>query len=84
LSKDGVRLYDEHSDPNILPNYDGFVVRTHCGRTEPNGLPAVEVLKEELTYLGKLLGRDLLSEIEAALGPDEDRRHPSNETESIG
>jgi hypothetical protein len=83
LSNDGVRLYDEHSDPNILPNYNGFVVRTHCGRTELDGLPAIEVLKEELMYLGKLLGRDLLSEVEPAPGADEDQRLPVT-TESTG
>ena len=39
LSEDAVRLYDEDSDPNKIPGYDGFVVRTHCGRTEPRGGP---------------------------------------------
>jgi hypothetical protein len=66
LSDSAIRLYDEASDPNKLPTYDGFVVRTHCGRTEQRGAPAVEVLREELEFLGKLLDRDLLSEINDA------------------
>lgn len=64
LSETAIRLYDETNDPNRLPGYDGFVTRTFCGRTEPNGRPAVEALQEELTFLGKLLDRDLLSEIQ--------------------
>jgi hypothetical protein len=64
LTDSTIRLYDETSDPNKLPNYDGFVIRTFCGRTETCGRPAAEVLKEELDFLGKLLGRDLLSELE--------------------
>jgi hypothetical protein len=63
LSQSAIRLYDENTDPNRLPNYDGFVIRTHCGRTETCGRPAVEVLHEELAFLGKLLDRDLLAEL---------------------
>lgn len=64
LSKDAIRLYDETSDPNMLPNYPGFVIRTFCGRTEECGRPAAEVLAEELDFLGKLLDRDFLSEVQ--------------------
>jgi len=64
LSEAAIRLFDESSDPNRLPNYDGFVIRTFCGRTETCGQPALEVLKEELEFLGELLGRDLLSELQ--------------------
>jgi len=64
LSDSGIRLYDETSDPNKLPHYDGFVIRTLCGSTEACGRPAGEVLKEELDFLGKLLDRDLLSEVQ--------------------
>jgi hypothetical protein len=64
LSDVAIRLYDETTDPNRLPNYDGFVIRTHCGRTETCGRPAAEVLREELEYLGKLLDRDLLAEVQ--------------------
>ena len=64
LSKDAIRLYDESNDPNILPDYPGFVIQTFCGRTEEDGRPAAEVLAEELEFLGKLLDRDLLSEVQ--------------------
>jgi hypothetical protein len=64
LSEHAIRLYDENTDPNILPNYDGFVSRTFCGRTEDSGRPAAEMLVEELKFLGKLLGRDLLSDVQ--------------------
>ena len=64
LSDGAIRLYDETTDPNRLPNYDGFVIRTHCGRTETCGHPAAEVLREELEYLGKLLDRDILAEVQ--------------------
>jgi hypothetical protein len=70
ISDSAIRLYDENTDPNKLPNdpnklpnYDGFVVRTHCGRTDQCGAPAAQVLKEELKFLGALLDRDLLSEV---------------------
>jgi len=69
LSKGEIRLYDETSDPNILPDYPGFVIRTFCGRTEELGRPAAEVLSEEIDYLGKLLNRDLLSELQANKAP---------------
>jgi len=62
ISNAEIRLYDEKSDPFKFPDYGGFVIRTFCGRTSPDGLPAVEVLKEELEFLGKLLNRDLLTE----------------------
>jgi hypothetical protein len=65
ISENAIRLYDETTDPNKLSDYDGFVIRTLCGRTESCGHPAGEVLKEELEYLGKLLGRDLLSEVDS-------------------
>jgi hypothetical protein len=63
LTDTAIRLYDEDSDPNKLPDYDGFVIRTCCGRTESGGRPAAEVLREELEFLGKLIDRDLLSEL---------------------
>ena len=72
LSESGIRLYDETSDPNKLPNYDGFVVRTFCGRTEAGGRPAVEVLKEELEFLGKLIGRDLIAEVQPKRPPSDE------------
>jgi hypothetical protein len=68
LTDGEVRLYDEDSDPNKLPGYDGFVTRTCCGQTETDGLPAAEILREELEFLGKLIGRDLLSELSPISG----------------
>lgn len=72
ISKDAIRLYDETSDPNILPDYPGFVVCAHCGRTDEQGRPAANVLSEELDYLGKLLNRDLLSEVQAGANSNEE------------
>ena len=71
-SDSAIRLYDETTDPNKLPNYDGFVIRTFCVRTEECGQPATEVLKEEIGFLGKLLNRDLLAEIQLPAKPTED------------
>lgn len=56
-------LHDERSDPQVRPDYPGFVPHTHCGRTCPEGQPARLVLAEELTALGDLGGRDLLAEL---------------------
>ncbi|HRQ89022.1 MAG TPA: DUF3109 family protein [Bacteroidia bacterium] len=56
-------LHDESTDPQRFPDYDGFVCRTHCGRTCPGGEPAWQVLEEELRFLGGLAGRDLVAEI---------------------
>jgi hypothetical protein len=69
LSDSAVRLYDETTDPNKLPDYDGFVIRTFCGRTEECGQPAAEVLKEEIDFLGDLLDRDLLAEVQLPAKP---------------
>lgn len=69
LSDSAIRLYDETTDPNKLPDYDGFVIRTFCGRTEECGQPAVDVLKEEIEFLGKLLDRDLLAEVQLPATP---------------
>lgn len=61
-------LYREESDPQRYGDYDGFVCRTHCGRTEPGGEPAWKVLGEELTVLGEIGERDLIGEISSAPG----------------
>ena len=58
-----IHLYDETSDPNRYPDYDGFVCRTFCGRTAEDGCAAADLLQEELRYLGWILGRDLLAEL---------------------
>jgi hypothetical protein len=62
IADGAVRLYDEASDPDRYPDYDGFASRTPCGRTMSGGCPAAEVLREELTYLGRILRRDLQSD----------------------
>lgn len=49
-----ITLYSEETDPQRYPDYDGFVCRTHCGRSEDDGLAAKEVLKEELETLALL------------------------------
>ena len=56
-------LHNSESDPQKFPDYPGFASRTHCGRTEPSGNPAHEVLAPELTYLSTISSRDLLAEI---------------------
>lgn len=55
-------LHSEMTDPYRFPGYDGFVSRIFCGRTCPGGAPAAVVLAEELTFLSRIAGRDLLSE----------------------
>jgi hypothetical protein len=68
-------MEDERTDPCRLPHYAGFVAATHCGRTEQQGPPAYEVLREELDFLGRIVGRDLYGEIVAAVHAP-DRRLP--------
>lgn len=58
-------LHGEENDPQRFEGYDGFVSRTHCGRTCEGGEPAYQVLGEELRFLGSLASRDLLAEIES-------------------
>jgi hypothetical protein len=76
LSAAGIRLYDEATDPDRFPGYDGFACRTHCGRASSSGAAAAQVLGEELEFLGKLLGRDLLRELQSQIAdaPTDERR----------
>ncbi len=60
-------LYSEDTDPQRYPDYDGFVCRTHCGKTREGGEPAWQVLRWEIETLGKIGGRDLIAEIEKEL-----------------
>ena len=60
-------IHNEASDPQRYDGYDGFVSRTHCGRTCAGGAPAYRALAQELDFLGSLAGRDLAAEIEAAV-----------------
>jgi len=64
-----LRVHDEKTDPHRYPDYDGFVTKTRCGATDPNGAPARETLREELEVLGAIVGRDFAS---AAIGEDDD------------
>lgn len=61
-------VYSEETDPQRYPDYDGFVCRTHCGRTCNGGEPAWQVLRWEIETLGEIGGRDLLAEIEEQIG----------------
>jgi hypothetical protein len=61
-----IGLHDERSDPYRLPDYDGFVSRTFCGGCSSQGPPAFETLREELTFLGAILDRDLVGEANCA------------------
>jgi hypothetical protein len=62
LHEGQIRLFDEQTDPFIYPDYDGFVCRAPCGRSEPGGTAAGTVLSAELGFLGDILGRDLVAE----------------------
>lgn len=52
----------EETDPYRLPDYPGYDAVTFCGRTRPEGIPAAKLLSEELAYLSRIVGRDLLAE----------------------
>ncbi len=72
ISPEGIRLHDAAGDP--YPG--GWTSETHCGRTEPCGRPAREVLRAELDFLGAVLGRDLLADDERP-APTRDARRPA-------
>jgi hypothetical protein len=61
VSPERITLYDEKTDPYRFPDYDGYLSRTFCGRTMSLGRPAYEVLRPELEFLGRILGRDFAS-----------------------
>lgn len=56
-------LHSQETDPYRLPGYDGFVSTIFCGRTCPGGAPASRVLAEELLFLSRIVGRDLMAEV---------------------
>jgi hypothetical protein len=64
-----VGLHDAKTDPCQVPGYPGFVTATLCGRSPEQGAPAYEVLIEELDFLGRIAGRDLVAESRAAVTP---------------
>jgi hypothetical protein len=72
-------LHDERTDPYRFPGYNGFVSQIFCGRTCAGGTPASAVLTDELTFLSRIVGRDLLAEATSA--PAEVRR-PDEEAQS--
>ena len=59
-------LHSERTDPYRFPGYDGFVSRIFCGRTCPGGSPASVVLADQLTFLSRIVVRDLLAEATGA------------------
>ncbi len=63
-------LHSRETDPYRLPHYDGFVSTIFCGRTCPGGEPASLVLAPELTFLSRIVERDLLAEIRRGLEDD--------------
>ena len=62
IHRGAIQVFDETSDPSRYDAYPGFVAFTRCGATCLTGRPAREVLREELRYLGDILGRDLIAE----------------------
>ena len=58
-----IALYDEIADPTRHDGYEGFVAGTRCGRTCSDGRPAIEIVAQELRYLGTILGRELIAEV---------------------
>jgi hypothetical protein len=63
LTPASISVHDELTDPFIFPWYDGFDIRTFCGRTCSEGAAAIDVLKDELTFLERILNRNLTREI---------------------
>ncbi|HSB69029.1 MAG TPA: hypothetical protein VLT62_06830 [Candidatus Methylomirabilis sp.] len=62
-------LHDERTDPYRFPGYAGFVSQIFCGRTCQGGKPASAVLVDELGFLSRIVGRDLLAEAGGKSGP---------------
>lgn len=71
ITGSAIHLYDEVTDPNRYPDYDGYVTRTLCGRPSNDGCPAAELLKDELQYLGRILNRDLVAGVKQDQGGKE-------------
>jgi len=69
LWKSEIRLFDKETDPFRFLGYNGFVSQTFCGRTSECGLPAVQALEPELTFLGHILNRDLMKEASPQTAP---------------
>ncbi len=61
-------LHSAETDPFRFPGYDGFVSQIFCGRTSVGGEPASTVLRDELDFLSRIVGRDFVSETLARPG----------------
>lgn len=55
-------LHDARTDPFRFPGYEGYVSRTFCAQAATDGPPAYETLREELSFLGAIVGRDLATD----------------------
>ena len=64
-----IKIFDRTNDPSRFESYRGFVEYTRCGGTCVGGRPAIEVLTDELQYLGEIVGRDLIAEISDQTAP---------------
>jgi hypothetical protein len=60
ISPEAITVHDELTDRYRFPWYDGYVVRTFCGRTCSEGRPAMELLEDELAFLAAILARDII------------------------
>ena len=58
-----IKIFNKTNDPSRFEAYKGFVEYTRCGQTCAAGQPAIEVLTDELRYLGEVIGRDLVAEV---------------------
>ena len=64
-----ITIHDDSNNPSGNQAYNDFVVSTRCGSTCADGRPAIEVFAAELRYLGEILGRDLIAEVNAQVAP---------------
>ncbi len=60
-------LPNSQTDPLKYPDYNGFVSQIFCGRDYAEGVPAWQLLDDELRFLSQMIERDLISEIKAGL-----------------
>ncbi len=61
-------LHSVETDPFRFLGYEGFVSQIFCGRTCVGGAPASAVLRDELEFLSRIVGRDFVSEALARPG----------------
>jgi len=59
-----ITLATAKNDPQKTPDYPGFASCAHCGRSQTlEGKPAYQVLKNELTALGKIANRNFYEQL---------------------